>query len=84
VTEGTSTKVVLVLLDGRAATINYANDHIKGIVHAWFPGEMAGRVCVHLVMFVFYMFVFVYFCLLFSFVLGFYTPFLPYCVVGYC
>lgn len=35
--------VVLVLLDGRAATINYAQRHLPAIVHAWFPGEFAGQ-----------------------------------------
>ncbi len=34
--------VVLVLLDGRASTINYADRYIDGIIHAWFPGEYAG------------------------------------------
>lgn len=35
--------VVLVLLDGRAATINYADKHVPAIVHAWFPGEFCGQ-----------------------------------------
>jgi beta-glucosidase len=35
--------VVLVLLDGRAATINWAEKHIPAIVHAWFPGEFTGN-----------------------------------------
>lgn len=39
----TGKPIVLVLLDGRAATINYAQEHIPAIVHAWFPGEFAGR-----------------------------------------
>lgn len=40
---GTGTPVVLVLLDGRAATINYAAANVPAILHAWFPGEFAGR-----------------------------------------
>jgi beta-glucosidase len=38
----TGTPLVLVLLDGRAATINWAAGHVPAIVHAWFPGEMTG------------------------------------------
>jgi beta-glucosidase len=38
----TGTPLVLVLLDGRAATINWAARHVPAIVHAWFPGEMTG------------------------------------------
>lgn len=38
----TGTPVVLVLLDGRAATINWADKYIPAIVHAWFPGETTG------------------------------------------
>lgn len=34
---------ILVLLDGRAATINYADKHIPAILHAWFPGEFCGQ-----------------------------------------
>lgn len=39
----TGKPVVLVLLDGRAATINYAQKNVPAIVHAWFPGEFAGQ-----------------------------------------
>ncbi len=39
----TGTPVVLVLLDGRAATINWAEKHIPAILHAWFPGEFCGQ-----------------------------------------
>ncbi len=39
----TGTPVILVLLDGRAATINWADKFIPGIVHAWFPGEYCGQ-----------------------------------------
>lgn len=38
----TGTPVVLVLLDGRAATINWAHKYIPAILHAWFPGEKTG------------------------------------------
>ncbi len=35
----TGKPVILLLVDGRAATINWAERYIPGIVHAWFPGE---------------------------------------------
>lgn len=38
----TGKPVVLVMVDGRAAAINWANKHIPAIVHAWFPGEFMG------------------------------------------
>ena len=38
----TGTPVVLVLVDGRAESINWAQKYINGIVHAWFPGEFMG------------------------------------------
>jgi len=38
----TGTPVVLLLVDGRAATVNWAEKHIPAIVHAWFPGEFMG------------------------------------------
>ncbi len=41
--QGTGRPVVLVLIDGRASTINYAKEYIPAIVHAWFPGEFYGR-----------------------------------------
>lgn len=41
--EATGKPIVLVLMDGRAATINYAQEHIPAIVHAWFPGEFGGK-----------------------------------------
>ncbi|MDW7681560.1 MAG: glycoside hydrolase family 3 C-terminal domain-containing protein, partial [bacterium] len=34
--------VVLVLLNGSALSINWANDHIPAIVEAWYPGQAAG------------------------------------------
>lgn len=39
----TEKPVVLVLLDGRASTINYAHENIPAILHAWFPGESCGQ-----------------------------------------
>lgn len=39
----TGTPVVLVMLDGRAASINWAERHVPAIVHAWFPGEYTGE-----------------------------------------
>ena len=39
----TGKPVVLVLLDGRASSINYAQAHIPAILHAWFPGEFCGQ-----------------------------------------
>jgi beta-glucosidase len=38
----TGTPVVLLLIDGRAATINWADKNIPAIVHGWFPGEFMG------------------------------------------
>ena len=38
----TGKPVILLLVDGRAATINWAERYIPGIVHAWFPGEFMG------------------------------------------
>ena len=38
----TGTPVVLVIVDGRAASINWAYRFIPGIIHAWFPGEYMG------------------------------------------
>ncbi|MDR0832902.1 MAG: glycoside hydrolase family 3 C-terminal domain-containing protein [Candidatus Symbiothrix sp.] len=38
----TGTPVVLLLIDGRAATINWAQKNIPAIVHGWFPGEFMG------------------------------------------
>lgn len=39
----TGKPVVLVLMDGRASAINWGDKYVKGIVHAWFPGEFCGR-----------------------------------------
>jgi beta-glucosidase len=38
----TGKPIVLVLIDGRAETINWAADSIPAIIHAWFPGEFTG------------------------------------------
>ncbi|MDL2325729.1 glycoside hydrolase family 3 C-terminal domain-containing protein [Bacteroidales bacterium OttesenSCG-928-A14] len=38
----TGTPVVLVLIDGRAVTINWANKHLPAIIQASFPGEFTG------------------------------------------
>ena len=34
----TGKPIILVMLDGRASSINYAAAHIPAILHAWFPG----------------------------------------------
>ncbi len=39
---GTGKPVVLVLLNGSALAVNWANDHVPGIVEAWYPGEEGG------------------------------------------
>lgn len=39
----TGKPVVLVLLDGRASAVNWANKYIPAIVHGWFPGEYTGN-----------------------------------------
>lgn len=39
----TGKPVVLILLDGRASSINYAAAHVPAIMHAWFPGEFCGQ-----------------------------------------
>jgi beta-glucosidase len=38
----TGKPIVLVMVDGRAATINWAQKFIPAIVYAWFPGEFMG------------------------------------------
>lgn len=38
----TGTPVVLVMVDGRAATINWADKYVPAILHAWFGGEFMG------------------------------------------
>ena len=39
----TGVPVVLVMVDGRAATINWADKFVPAIIHAWFPGEFMGE-----------------------------------------
>ena len=39
----TGKPVVLVMIDGRAATINWAQKHIPAILYGWFPGEFMGN-----------------------------------------
>jgi len=34
--------VVLILLGGSALAVNWANDHVGAILHAWYPGEEGG------------------------------------------
>ncbi len=38
----TGKPVVLVLLNGSALAVNWANDHVAAIVEAWYPGEEGG------------------------------------------
>lgn len=38
----TGTPIVLVMIDGRAASINWAQKYVPAIIHAWFPGEFMG------------------------------------------
>lgn len=39
----TGKPVVLVLINGRPLTINWANRFIPSILEAWFPNQMGGR-----------------------------------------
>lgn len=39
----TGKPVILVMLDGRASSINYAAAHVPAILHAWFPGDFCGQ-----------------------------------------
>ena len=39
----TGTPTVVVLLNGRPLSINWINDHVPGILEAWFPGEKEGE-----------------------------------------
>ncbi len=38
----TATPLVLVLLNGSAVAVNWANDHLPAILEAWYPGEEGG------------------------------------------
>ena len=35
--------VVLVLLNGSALAINWANEHVPAILEAWYPGQAGGE-----------------------------------------
>jgi len=39
----TGTPVVLVLLNGSALAINWAQEHVPAILEAWYPGQSGGR-----------------------------------------
>ncbi len=39
----TGKPVVMVLMGGSAIAINYADQYIPGILHAWYPGEFGGK-----------------------------------------
>ncbi|HEY9122396.1 MAG TPA: glycoside hydrolase family 3 C-terminal domain-containing protein [Brevefilum sp.] len=39
----TGTPVVLVLLNGSALAINWADEHVPAILEAWYPGQAGGR-----------------------------------------
>ena len=41
--EATGKPIALVMIDGRAASINYAAARIPAILHGWFPGEFCGQ-----------------------------------------
>jgi beta-glucosidase len=38
----TGTPVILVLLNGGAVSINWANEHVPAILEAWYPGQAGG------------------------------------------
>jgi beta-glucosidase len=40
--QGLGKPVVLVLLGGSALSVNWANEHVGAILHAWYPGEEGG------------------------------------------
>lgn len=40
--KATGKPVILVLINGRALTINWANRYLPAIIEAWFPGEFGG------------------------------------------
>ena len=39
----TGTPVVLVLLNGSAVAVNWADEHVPAILEAWYPGQAGGR-----------------------------------------
>jgi beta-glucosidase len=40
---GTGTPVVLVLMNGRPLALEWEKEHVRAIIEAWYPGEMASR-----------------------------------------
>ncbi|MGH1558848.1 glycoside hydrolase family 3 protein [Caulobacter segnis] len=40
--QATGTPVVLVLINGRPLSINWADENVPAILEAWFPGEQGG------------------------------------------
>ena len=40
---GTGTPIVLVLMNGRPLTINWAAEHVPAILESWFPGVQSGN-----------------------------------------
>ncbi|MEA3420081.1 MAG: fibronectin type III-like domain-contianing protein, partial [Acidobacteriota bacterium] len=45
---GLGKPVILVLLNGSALAVNWADEHIPAIVEAWYPGQAAGKEVVQL------------------------------------
>lgn len=41
--QATGTPVVVVLFNGRPATINWEQENVPAIIEAWYPGEFAGQ-----------------------------------------
>jgi beta-glucosidase len=41
--KATGTPIVLVLLNGSAMSVNWANDNVNAILEAWYPGEEGGN-----------------------------------------
>lgn len=39
----TGKPVILVLINGSAVAVNWANDHLPAILEAWYPGQAGGR-----------------------------------------
>src|SRR5262249_30266582 len=39
---GSGKPVVLVLMNGSALSVNWADEHVKAILEAWYPGEEGG------------------------------------------
>ena len=43
----TDKPVVVVLLNGRALAVNWANEHVPAMLHAWYPGGEGGTAIAH-------------------------------------